>query len=498
MSKLDGYHMMVVSQYFPKFVNFVTLSLVCKKFNKIMDNFHYNPIPLTKNTLNYFPNIETFHVYTKNSEIFGKEFFDKKCVVNNSEVISNTVFFKVVIWYEVDFITFANNKNSNFVFKNITFTKNDTLKFKEQLSQIFCDTCNSFITSLAPKCFENISYISTLHLPLTISSLGARAFSSCKNLKSIEIPTRVKTIGFACFENCEFLTKFSFTHRKYIKNSTEQILVTQFEDHLFEGCTSLKEVEIPDNVTSLGNGCFKNCATLTKIILPSTLNEIKTQCFSMCTSLQIINIQKSVNKLWNNAFEMCLSLKEIEIGCDVNVLPFVVNLNEGLVHICGYCFNGCNNLKRVEIPNSVEIIDENAFPDHCKLKIYFLIYYNNFVNIHCKIFHDKRFLNQIVLIILSFKLKMDNTSENSILFLLLIYIWESILTARNRTKLEKNIISAVPIRTFSPILVLKALKQLIQSILYRIGLLSDWYSIGFGFISNQNLFQSDFINIKPV
>ncbi|ELP91660.1 leucine rich repeat containing protein BspA family protein, partial [Entamoeba invadens IP1] len=63
-SRLDGYHLMIVSKYFNTINDFKNIEFVCKKFGNTMDKFHYNPIPVTQETLHYFTNIESLFVWS--------------------------------------------------------------------------------------------------------------------------------------------------------------------------------------------------------------------------------------------------------------------------------------------------------------------------------------------------------------------------------------------------------------------------------------------------
>ncbi|ELP91740.1 hypothetical protein EIN_521670 [Entamoeba invadens IP1] len=71
MGLIDGYHMMVISQYFSTFVDFISLEFVCKKFNTNMLKFHHNLIPLTTKTIKFFSKIETLNIWSKNNETFS-------------------------------------------------------------------------------------------------------------------------------------------------------------------------------------------------------------------------------------------------------------------------------------------------------------------------------------------------------------------------------------------------------------------------------------------
>ena len=51
--------------------------------------------------------------------------------------------------------------------------------------------------------------------------------------------------------------------------------------------TVLKEIIIPDSVTSIGNSAFSGCRSLTSIIIPDSVTSIGDHAFYNCTSLTI-------------------------------------------------------------------------------------------------------------------------------------------------------------------------------------------------------------------
>ena len=69
----------------------------------------------------------------------------------------------------------------------------------------------------------------------------------------------------------------------------------------FYGC-KLKEVEIPEGVTTIKSGAFWHSKSLTTVKLPSTLTTIEGSAFNDCTLLANIDIPKSVTTIGNAAF----------------------------------------------------------------------------------------------------------------------------------------------------------------------------------------------------
>ena len=115
--KLGPYHLMVVSQYFEDINDFKNLEYATKKARGNMEKFHFNPIPLTKESIKYFSQLETLHVYKKSDE----EFRDEK-------------FYKRIIHYSVGYEQYKiMNKGDEDIFLNVIFDKFEAKEMNKTL-----------------------------------------------------------------------------------------------------------------------------------------------------------------------------------------------------------------------------------------------------------------------------------------------------------------------------------------------------------------------------
>ena len=73
--KLGPYHLMVASQFFTDINDFKNLEYATKKAKNNTEKFHFNPIPLNKQTRPYFTSLETLHINKKGDEEFRDEHF---------------------------------------------------------------------------------------------------------------------------------------------------------------------------------------------------------------------------------------------------------------------------------------------------------------------------------------------------------------------------------------------------------------------------------------
>ena len=70
-------------------------------------------------------------------------------------------------------------------------------------------------------------------------------------------------------------------------------------------------VEIGTNVTSIGSSVFDNCSSLTGVTIPDSITSIKTSAFNWCTGLTSVTIPASVTTIESVAFFGCSGLTNV-------------------------------------------------------------------------------------------------------------------------------------------------------------------------------------------
>ena len=130
------------------------------------------------------------------------------------------------------------------------------------------ETLQNVKTLVFPSTFE---YPSGEHFPnvekVVINDgpqiIKAQAFQTCKKLKEIELPESITKIGEGAFWRCTSLTEIVIPEG-----------VTTIGDGAFDGCTSLKKVHLPDSLEYVGSGSFEECNKELVISVPSNFDEI--------------------------------------------------------------------------------------------------------------------------------------------------------------------------------------------------------------------------------
>ena len=59
-------------------------------------------------------------------------------------------------------------------------------------------------------------------------------------------------------------------------------------DYFFYGCISLKEIVIPDTVTTIDFRAFWDCTSLTRITIPASVTKIDSEAFDGCKKDKLV------------------------------------------------------------------------------------------------------------------------------------------------------------------------------------------------------------------
>ena len=126
--------------------------------------------------------------------------------------------------------------------------------------------------------------------------------------------------------------------------------------------TDISKFEIPDSITSIGDGAFWNCDSLTSVTIGNGVSSVGERSFYNCyklTSVYITDIAAWCNIDFGNGYSNPLYYaKNIYLNGDLITDLVIPN---GVTAIKDYAFLKCSSLTSVTIPDSVTAIGEDAF-----------------------------------------------------------------------------------------------------------------------------------------
>ena len=171
-------------------------------------------------------------------------------------------------------------------------------------------------------------------------------FQGCTSLTEVHLPNSLKEIPSNTFEGCKKLTTINFP-------ST----LTTIGDSAFSGCESLPEAILPSGVEKIESNAFKNCKSLKKAVVPDTVSSIGSSAFYGCEALTDITLGSKLKKIDSQTFYGCAALPSI-------VLPYSVTA------IGDSAFVNCTKLTQITVPRNTTSIASNAFSYPKKMTMY--------------------------------------------------------------------------------------------------------------------------------
>jgi RNA polymerase sigma factor (sigma-70 family) len=125
-------------------------------------------------------------------------------------------------------------------------------------------------------------------------------YSIRNEIQQVELPDNLTSIGDYAFAGCKNLNSCHYY----------DTAVTRIGNSAFEGCTNFTIV-LPATLTSVGDRAFAGCVEARRLILPAALREISSTAFQGCDKLSLIFCSKEVTALDLDAFVECAGLREI-------------------------------------------------------------------------------------------------------------------------------------------------------------------------------------------
>ena len=206
--------------------------------------------------------------------------------------------------------------------------------------------------------------------------MPGNVFEYCSSLDSIVIPAGVTTINSAQFNGCTGLKYIEFAEAdteievdnasglqaKYTAGSgdaavdyistLEEVVVNrpmksvQPAKNPWRGNTSIKKVTFGGNCTAVFSNMFENCSSLTEINIPETVTSIAANAFAG-TGIASLDLHGGIATISSSAFQNCKNLT-------------TVKLNEGTTFVDALAFNG-SPVASLTLPESLTTIGKQAF-----------------------------------------------------------------------------------------------------------------------------------------
>lgn len=131
--------------------------------------------------------------------------------------------------------------------------------------------------------------------------------------------------------------------------------LAEIGEYAFLGCSSLRELTLPEGTVKVGTGAFRECTALSAARLPESLTVLPRYMFAWCRSLESVAVSSVLADVQAHAFAYCASLSGFDFGRRVR-------------HIGSNAFSFCSALEEVSLPGSVTELESYAFSECVSLR----------------------------------------------------------------------------------------------------------------------------------
>ena len=217
------------------------------------------------------------------------------------------------------------------------------------------DMSDAKVSVIPENAFNNVKkkVMMNVILPASLLRIEKNAFYGCSGLNgSLVLPEGVKFIGMSAFQGCTSLDEV-------VLNENLQVI----QAYAFEGCSSLtQEITLPRNFESLGRRAFANCSSLYGTVKfnrdfymfmgTEGYGSSAGECFTNCSKIETVDMSDPdfLDEIPYGTFSGCTSLKTV-------LLPPMLD------RIDNYAFSGCTSLDNIAFPNKLKVINYGAFQD---------------------------------------------------------------------------------------------------------------------------------------
>ncbi|MDD3946644.1 MAG: leucine-rich repeat protein, partial [Clostridia bacterium] len=238
--------------------------------------------------------------------------------------------------------------------------------------------------------------IVVFHKDSELIDLFDKTFYHCENLSVVELPDALCTIGAEVFAGCTSLASIDIKNTKELSNDAftgcsnlqtiELKAVETIGPSAFANCVSLQSVDLT-GAKSVGGAAFANCVNLTTVLFSEMLEELGVDALDHCDAIKKLSLpsaaikggftignlgglEELISPIIKDTNGMYIPVTRIFQNSQAPDSLQIIRISNPITTIPDRYFAELTNIRQIEIPDSVEFIEEWAFYGCVSLSVF--------------------------------------------------------------------------------------------------------------------------------
>ena len=207
------------------------------------------------------------------------------------------------------------------------------------------------LTQINNTMFRNAKALKYVYIPDNVTTIGNNVFYGCSALDTVafsEAP-KLQSIGDFSFKGCTSLKMFYLPSANVIKTLGKEVF--------YENTAMKIRTRNFHSLTSLGESAFYKTAISNITLDNSGLTTIPSNCFNQCTSIQNVYVSGNVTTIGEYAFYGCINLRGFS---DVAAGQTGIKIPSGVTRIEQYTFANCRYCTTLSLPEGLTFIGDRS------------------------------------------------------------------------------------------------------------------------------------------